>query len=630
MEVKSEIENKSLKAEEKSEQEVPKDQKPEIIEKETEIEVNEQKFEYLIFGFGIIESIVSGGLATHKKPSVNLEPSGNYSGTMKTLTLRELTKLLKEENENVTAEFFKDSTFDFECKIMECAGGSIDTFTEKYGLRDFNIDMKPKVIFSTSKATERMIEAQVDNYISFQVFRGLFSVFGEGLSTVPTHKGEIFSCSDLSLQEKKELFNFLSVSMRYYNKEFKDKDEQNSINDFKKNVYAEHVQEVSKLRETNELKEQHFLEFLKMGGLKSKKLIRMVAYSLCNYRINPFLYQKTSFEDQSTHEMLIRLARFVESLNYHSVLPYLYPIYGTGDVSQIFSRISSVYGSVFMLGKDFKFGSYEYIDNKHQVEFEILEKKQRVICDQIFLGREYHDVATDMLKIDISSQISSKFQFSMRRIALICKTFLKGDEEENPIPRTEANEKLFPILISIPDEFKSLNNENPISVIVTDNSCGSCSKNFSIVYIDYILNNLESETEGEVKVKVQIDQESLQKEVIQLLLNKWQHIEFRVEMVMAHSEIYQNPDLIEFDNKVSILPDDDIGLDFEMAFDFGHSFVTKNVEKGETEASKIPLFNREGYNEMRYGKPEEDDEEGIDEIDETSRQLLEDLEGFDF
>lgn len=57
--------------------------------------------------------------------------------------------------------------------------------------------------------------------------------------------------------------------------------------------------------------------------------------------------------------MLRRLSVFVESLNVQSTLPYLYPIYGCGDITQIFSRISSVYGSVFILDKEFEFQDFD-------------------------------------------------------------------------------------------------------------------------------------------------------------------------------------------------------------------------------------------------------------------------------
>ena len=111
---------------------------------------------------------------------------------------------------------------------------------------------------------------------------------------------------------------------------------------------------------------------MKRSGVTSAKLIKMVGYCLCNFRINPDVYQQImsgqnqgdnsdgrshgdQFEDQSSKEMLRRLSVFVESLNIQSTLPYLYPIYGCGDITQIFSRISSVYGSVFILDKDFEF-----------------------------------------------------------------------------------------------------------------------------------------------------------------------------------------------------------------------------------------------------------------------------------
>jgi hypothetical protein len=74
-------------------------------------------------------------------------------------------------------------------------------------------------------------------------------------------------------------------------------------------VYSEHTKIVDALSEDEALQKEHFVEFMKRAGVTSLKLIKMVAYCLCNFRINPDLYK----EYTSDHEEKSKLG-----INVHS------------------------------------------------------------------------------------------------------------------------------------------------------------------------------------------------------------------------------------------------------------------------------------------------------------------------
>ena len=111
--------------------------------------------------------------------------------------------------------------------------------------------------------------------------------------------------------------------------------------------------------------------------------------------------------------------------------------------------------------------------------------------------------------------------------------------------------------------------------------------------------------------------------MLKRIRDKFDAFVFEETLVFSHTHTYKNPDLLELENGVKILPDDDLGLDFEMAFDFGHSFVTSGN-------AKEPLFDREDFDKMRYGKPGAEEEEEDEEIDANSQKMLDELEAFDF
>ncbi|KAK5912484.1 hypothetical protein CesoFtcFv8_002352 [Champsocephalus esox] len=53
--------------------------------------------------------------------------------------------------------------------------------------------------------------------------------------------------------------------------------------------------------------------------------------------------------DQPCGETLRRIRRYTESLSHHNPSPYIYPVYGLGELPQGFSRLSADYGGAFLL-----------------------------------------------------------------------------------------------------------------------------------------------------------------------------------------------------------------------------------------------------------------------------------------
>jgi len=54
---------------------------------------------------------------------------------------------------------------------------------------------------------------------------------------------------------------------------------------------------------------------------------------------------------QPAIETIRRIKLYNESLLRYSVSPYLYPLYGLGELPQGFARLSAIYGGVYMLDK---------------------------------------------------------------------------------------------------------------------------------------------------------------------------------------------------------------------------------------------------------------------------------------
>lgn len=536
----------------------------------------------LIIGVGIYESIFSAAIATDQKQSVNLEASGTYSGSFMTLSIKELERLVKEPK----VYRKKDPAHkDLRVRFVEPGVADIDAFIEKYGFRGFNIDFNPRLIYSTGKATDMMVEAQIDNYITFRSIKGLYYVddLDGRLESVPTDKGGIFKNSQFSLQEKKELFNFLNAAMRYYRREEQQEEDNNSINDFKKNVYSEIGLSLADATKDQAMMDKHFVEFMRCTGVTSKKMIRLIAACMCNFRVNPFLDTPSRFEDQSTRAMLGRLTRYINSMHVHGDVPYVYPIYGTGDITQICSRISAVYGSTFLLGLDFDVVSHRVEAGRHEIVVESDGEQKTIRCDRIVVGPEYRSLI-QQLGVELPPPVPRE---QVRYFTAVCKIELDTESLEKP---------LFPLLCHLDvDEHNS-----PVSLLVLDHTCGSSLEGFITVHMIYYL-HLAS-----------YDEQHLLERFLALLHRSFPPIRSLAPVfTIDYSQVFQQPAFAEPVPGVTLLPD----ADFDQCMD-GIFVASKQRLRGVDSSEK--LFKREEDAPDRLEAEEED----------GNQRLLGELEGF--
>jgi len=63
------------------------------------------------------------------------------------------------------------------------------------------------------------------------------------------------------------------------------------------------------------------------------------------------LYRDETWLEKPCFETIERVKLYHESLAQHGKSPYLYPLYGLGDLPQAFARLSAIYGGTYMLNK---------------------------------------------------------------------------------------------------------------------------------------------------------------------------------------------------------------------------------------------------------------------------------------
>ncbi len=150
--------------------------------------------------------------------------------------------------------------------------------------------------------------------------------------SIPCTKSEIYVSEDLKLFEKQKLLNFIYAVMKLKNTSL----DVNTTNDIKKDYEVENKIYDDMLKNLNQDSE----EFL---GEKFTPLLKnIIKFVLANLDPN-------SKSIVTVDKLADNIFKYLNSLLVYDVTPFIYPLYGSSEFSQALSRMSSVFGSIFIV-----------------------------------------------------------------------------------------------------------------------------------------------------------------------------------------------------------------------------------------------------------------------------------------
>lgn len=246
--------------------------------------------------------------------------------------------------------------------------------------RRFNIDLVSKLLYSRGLLIDLLIKSNVSRYAEFKNVTRIL-VFREGIvEQVPCSRADVFNSKQLTMVEKRMLMKFLTFCMQY----------------------EEHPDEYKAYEETT------FSDYLKTQKL-TPNLQYFVLHSIA----------MTSETTSSTVDGLKATKNFLHCLGRYGNTPFLFPLYGQGELPQCFCRMCAVFGGIYCL--------------RHSVRCLVVDKESRkckAIIDQF--GQRIiskHFVIEDSY---LSENTCSRVQYRQlsRAILITDGSVLKTDSDQ--------------------------------------------------------------------------------------------------------------------------------------------------------------------------------------------------------
>ncbi|KAK2746686.1 Rab GDP dissociation inhibitor alpha [Myotisia sp. PD_48] len=256
------------------------------------------EYDVIVLGTGLTECVLSGVLSVKGKKVLHIDRNDHYGGEAASV--------------NIEALFRKYRTLKPGEKPWE-----------KYGrVNDWNVDLVPKLLMSNGELTNILVSTDVTRYLEFKQIAGSYVQQGDGpratVAKVPSDAGEALRSSLMGLFEKRRAKKFLEWVGEFDENNPSTHNGMNLSTCTMKDVYDKFGLEVT----TRDF----------------------VGHSMALYQSDDYIT-----EVGKANETINRIRLYVNSMARYGKSPYIYPLYGLGELPQGFARLSAIYGGTYML-----------------------------------------------------------------------------------------------------------------------------------------------------------------------------------------------------------------------------------------------------------------------------------------
>ncbi|XP_067903787.1 rab proteins geranylgeranyltransferase component A 1 isoform X2 [Heterodontus francisci] len=256
--------------------------------------------------------------------------------------------------------------------------------------RKFNIDLTSKFLYSRGSLVDLLIKSNVSRYAEFKNITRILTFRGGKVEQVPCSRADVFASKHLTMVEKRMLMKFLTFCLEY-------EQHPDEYIDFEDSGFSDYLK-TKKL--TANL--QHFI-------LHS---IAMVSETAC------------------TREGLKATQHFLQCLGRYGNTPFLFPLYGVGEIPQCFCRMSAVFGGTYCL--------------RHSVQCLVVDR-ETARCKAV-VDSNGHRISCEHFIVDDSylpekNTEEVQYRYISRGVLITNSSVLKSNSEQISILTVPAMEK---------------------------------------------------------------------------------------------------------------------------------------------------------------------------------------------
>lgn len=251
----------------------------------------DENYDVIVLGTGLTECVLSGILSVEGKKVLHIDRQDFYGGESASLNLLQLYSKFKPSSQKPETITGRD--------------------------RDWCVDLIPKFLMANGELTNILVHTDVTKYIEFKQIGGSYVYRGGRISKVPSNEMEALKSSLMGIFEKRRMKRFLEFVEAY------DED-----------VPSTHQGLDLDINTMDDIYTHFGLE----RGTKDFIGHAMALWSNDDYLADP------------ARPTIERIILYVQSVAKYGKSPYIYPLYGLGELPQGFARLSAIYGGTYMLG----------------------------------------------------------------------------------------------------------------------------------------------------------------------------------------------------------------------------------------------------------------------------------------
>ncbi|XP_002739493.1 rab GDP dissociation inhibitor beta-like [Saccoglossus kowalevskii] len=297
----------------------------------------DEEYDVIVLGTGLKECVLSGLLSVNGRKVLHMDRNKYYGGESASLTpLSELYEKFGLKAEDVPESFGRQ--------------------------RDWNVDLIPKFLMANGQLVKLLIHSGVTKYLEFKTLDGSYVYKkGDKIYKVPADEKEALSTSLMGIFEKRRYRKFLIY-----------------VNDFDINDPKTYHGIDPKTATSQDLYHKHGLD---------DNTADFTGHALA-------LHRDDSYKQENVLDTIERIKLYSSSLSRYGKSPYLYPLYGLGELPQGFARLSAIYGGTYMLDKPIE--AIVYDDNGEVCGVTSggeTAKCKTVVCDPTYVKDKVKKVA---------------------------------------------------------------------------------------------------------------------------------------------------------------------------------------------------------------------------------------------